>query len=263
MGVALVTGASGGLGRSLCHELASRGFDLVLLDLDEGKLLSIADGLKCMHGVKCEILPLDLADDAKRAGLCKDIEAGRWDLSGLVNCAGTESEGRLADIPRESLLSILRINVIVTTDLMRSAIAAHKDGSRLFILNMSSMAAFNPMPFKAAYSSSKRYLLNISQAVAAEMKGSGVTVTAFCPAGIPTNPGTVERIRVQGFWGAATMMEVGRAAYVAIEAATRGKTVVVPGALNNLVRVASAITPRGISTAFIARRWRRVRASTK
>ncbi len=138
-----------------------------------------------------------------------------------------------------------------------------KNDTRLFILNMSSMAAFNPMPFKAAYSSSKRYLLNLSQAVAAEMKGSGVTVTAFCPAGIPTNPGTVERIRVQGFWGAATMTEVGRAAYVAVEAAIRGKTVVVPGALNKLVRVASSIVPRGISTAFIARRWRRVRTSSK
>ena len=256
MGSVLVTGAAGGLGRCLCHEFAKRGYDMVLLDLDGARLTSLASGITCMHGVKAESVVADLTEKDQRRLLCQDIESGRWNLSGLVSSAGMDSEGPLSEIPLDRLESILELNVVATTELMRSAIRAHKKGERLFILNISSLAAINPMPYKAAYSSSKRYLMNLTRAVAWENKGTGITTTAFCPAGIPTNPITVERIRAQGFWGRATMLEAGTAARLAADAAIKGKELVIPGFVNRFVTAASALSPRRLTLSFIAKHWK-------
>ena len=256
MGSVLVTGAAGGLGRCLCHEFAGRGYDMLLVDLDEPRLTSLASGLSCMHGVKVETVVADLTERNQRRALCLDIEEHRWELSGLVSSAGMDSEGPLSEIPLDRLEGILELNVMAATELMRSAIRAHTKGERLFILNIASLAAINPMPFKAAYSSSKRYLMNLTRAVAWENKGTGITTTAFCPAGIPTNPITVERIKAQGFWGRATMLEAGTAAKLAADAAIKGKELVIPGFVNRFVTAASELSPKSLTLSFIAKHWK-------
>ncbi len=256
MGSVLVTGAAGGLGRCLCHEFARRGYDMVLVDLDGSRLQSLASGLSCMHGVKVETLVADLTDKNQRRALCQGIESRRWVLSGLVSSAGMDSEGPLSEIPLDRLESILELNVVATTELMRSSIRAHRKGERLFILNIASLAAINPMPYKAAYSSSKRFLMNITRAVAWENKGTGITTTAFCPAGIPTNPTTIGRIKAQGFWGRATMLEAGTAARLAADAAIKGRELVIPGFVNRFVTAASALSPKRLTLSFIAKHWK-------
>jgi short-subunit dehydrogenase len=138
-----------------------------------------------------------------------------------------------------------------------------RDSTRpLRVVNVASLAGYYPMPIKATYAASKRFVLDLSLALRHEFDPRDATFTVLAPAGLPTNPVTVRSIAAQGIWGELTTRNVGPVAARTIDLALAGRAVYIPGAVNQVMRAASAVLPAQWVASFIGRRWRSVRGET-
>lgn len=255
----LITGAGGGLGKAFAAESAARGWRLFLTDISEAALAALATGLERLYGCEVQTAACDLTDPAARQALWSKIDRRGVQLQMLINVAGTDFEGAFVDQPIDRLRTIVRLNVEGTVEMTRRALE-HRDPARpLRIINVSSLAGYYPMPIKATYAASKRFLLDLSLALRHELDARDATVTVLCPAGLPTNPVTLHSINAQGWWGQWTTTNVGPVAAETLDAALAGKAVVIPGRINHLLRVAGGLFPSEVVAAFIGRRWRAVR----
>jgi short-subunit dehydrogenase len=250
-----ISGATGGLGKAFAAECASRGWDLFLTDLDAGALTPAADGIERMYGVDVITAPCDLTDPAAREALLADIARRGIGFHFVFNVAGIDYQGPFDERRVDELRTILRLNVESTVEVTRGLLV-HRDPTRpLYIVNVSSLAAFFPMPVKAVYAASKRFLLDWSLALDREMRPAGVTVTALCPAGMPTNESCVRGIAAQGLMGRITTVNVGDVAKLTVDRALAGRPVVVPGWVNQVMRYAGSLVPAPVVAGMIGRRW--------
>ena len=181
--VALVTGASSGIGEQFARELASRGMALVLsaLPVDEERLRAIAAELGSLHGARIEVVPIDLAEQGAAKLLQERADALGMEPDLLVNNAGMGMLGAVAQLPIDRQLTMLRLNVeavAALTGLYLPRMTARRDGA---IINVASTAAFDPLPYMAGYAASKAFVLRFSEALWAEGSRSGVRVVAVCP----------------------------------------------------------------------------------
>lgn len=251
----MITGASGGVGKAFCAECAARGWDLFITDLSTELLTPLAAGLERLYGVEVLQHPCNLTDSASRDTLWQHIASTGIQFHFLINVAGVEYEGPFSERQVDELRSIIRLNIESTVENTRRVLQYRDPTRPLHIINVSSMASFSPMPIKAVYAASKRFLLDFSQALNQELHLHNVTVTALCPAGMPTTPQIIRRIDAQGFLGKITTLNVGEVASKAIIAALAGRPVVVPGLINQFGRLLSRLLPSAIKTAIIKRRW--------
>ncbi len=250
-----ISGATGGLGKAFAAECASRGWDLFLTDLDAGALAPAAAGLARMYGVDVITAPCDLTDPAAREALLADIARRGIGFHFVFNVAGIDYQGPFDERRVDELRTILRLNVESTVEVTRGLLA-HRDPTRpLHIVNVSSLAAFFPMPVKAVYAASKRFLLDWSLALDREMRPAGVTVTALCPAGMPTNESCVQGIAAQGLMGRITTVNVGDVARLTVDRALAGRPIVVPGWVNQVMRYVGSLVPAPVVAGVIGRRW--------
>jgi hypothetical protein len=131
-----------------------------------------------------------------------------------------------------------------------------RDPDRKFMLiNVCSLAAISPMPYKATYAATKRFLLDFSQAIREEIKDIG-TVTALCPAGLPTTPENMERIFAQGLLGRITTVDTKSAAHKTLELALKGREVYIPGWINQMMADISVMIPVSLKIRLVGGRWR-------
>lgn len=255
----LITGATGGLGKAFAVECASRGWNLFLTDLRPEALESLAGGLRRTYGVQVESFPADLTDPASREALFTTLQTSRRQFWMLINVAGTDFEGFFYERSRLQVRTIVRLNIEGTVEMTR-ALLEHRDPLATFrIINVASLAAFYPMPVKATYAASKRFLLDFSLALNEELHHLGVTVTALCPAGMPTNPETIEGIEAQGLAGLLTTQNTGSVVVQTLDAALQGKPVCIPGALNRALQVLGGLLPPRWIAALVNRRWQAAR----
>ncbi len=256
----LVTGAVGGLGKAFAAECAARGWDLLVTDRDPDRLRELAEGLRRMGGVEVLALAADLACPADRDRFWQEAEAEGVRLFMAINVAGLDFEGPFGERTCEELCTIVRVNVEATVAMTRAALP-FRDPMRTFrIINVSSLAGFQPMPVKATYAASKRFLLDFSIALDRELRGSGVRVLALCPAGLPSNAALVRAIEAQGLAGRLTTLNVGTVAARTLDRSLRGKTVYVPGLGGRLVGYMGRIAPPSLSAFLVGRRWQKARA---
>jgi short-subunit dehydrogenase len=255
----LITGAAGGLGKAFAAECASRGWPLVLTDLSEAALGAVAAGLERLYGAEALTQACDLTDPAARAALWDWAAARGLRLQMLINVAGIDFEGPFDERRPEELRAIVRLNVEATVEMTRSVLSYRDPARPLRIINVSSLASYYPMPVKAVYAASKRFLLDWSLALHAELHDSGVTVTALCPAGLPTNPSCVAGIAAQGLMGRLTTLNVGDVAARTLDWALAGRTTYIPGAVNQALRILGALVPRPWVAHLLNRRWRQAR----
>jgi short-subunit dehydrogenase len=256
----LVTGASGGLGKAFAAECAARGWDLCLTDRSEAALTLLAAGLERMYGVDVAWRAADLTVPADREELWADLAARGETLCMAVNVAGLDFEGPFTERTSEELCTIVRVNIESVVAVTHSALTFRNPMKPFAVINVSSLAGFQPMPVKAVYAASKRFLLDLSIALGREMKSQGVTFTALCPAGMPSNPQVIRAIDAQGFLGQLTTMNVGTVASRTLDRAVRRSSVYVPGVLNTVVGAVSRLIPPGWTAAWVGRRWEKARA---
>jgi uncharacterized protein len=246
--IALVTGASSGIGRELARLFARDGHDLVLAARSEERLAALAGELEGRHRVACRVIVSDLAQPGSAARLFE--EAGHVDA--LVNNAGFGSAVPLVDADVEVLTELLEVNVVALTQLTRLALPAMVERGYGYVLNISSTAAFQPGPRAAAYYASKSYVLSFTEAVRLEVEGSGVHVTALCPGA--TDTGFAERA------GSARSRlfssQVLDAAFVAREGYAgmlAGRGVVIPGAVHHVAARLAQVSPHSLTARFAKR----------
>jgi hypothetical protein len=252
----MITGATGGLGKAFAAECAARGWDLFLTDVCENRLTTLAQALERAHGVEVRFKAADLTDAVSREELFGAVVAQGLRFRGLINVAGLDHEGFFMERSREEITTILRLN-IESALLTMHAILPYRDHSITFrVINVSSLGGYFAMPIKATYAASKRFLLDFSLAVRNELRDENVTVTALCPAGLPTTPGTLEAIEAQGLMGQLTTENIGRVAHQTVEAALRGRAIVVPGFLNRALLLLSGLIPPAQVVELVGARWR-------
>jgi len=252
-GVAVVTGASSGIGREIALRIAADGGPIALVARRTDRLEELADEIRAAFGTDVHVIPADLADPEGPARV--EAEAARLDLEVelLVNNAGFGTWGPFADRELEVQLDALRVNVLALTELSRRFLPAMRARGRGRILNVASTAAFQPGPGAAVYYASKAYVLHFSEALHQELRGSGVTVTALCPG--PTVTEFQERAGIsRALVGRGPlMMNADPVAEAGYRGAMRGDAIVVPGLLNRIGTWLPRITPRFVARRILAR----------
>ncbi len=178
---ALITGASTGIGWHLAEEFARHGFDLVLVARTASKLEELASRLSAQHGVACHPHPLDLLEPGAPQALFDALSARGLPVEVLVNDAGVLRHGAFSATPLADLLDIVNLNAGVLTAMTRLFVEPMIRGGGGRILNVASIAAFQPAPSLTVYAATKAFILSLSEALSEELRGTGVTVTALCP----------------------------------------------------------------------------------
>lgn len=255
--VALVTGASSGIGREIARIAAARGHDLVLVARSEGALAALAGEVADRHGADAVVLPADLSDPGGPAAVVEGVDARGLDVDVLVNAAGFGVYGPYLETDGDAELDMIDLNVRAVTALTKTfarrmaepraeGAGGAERGRRARggrILNVASTAAFQPGPRMAVYYATKAYVLSFSAALAVELEGSGVTVTCLAPG--PTATGFQDaadagasRVFAGGGMDARTVAESGW------RAMDKGKAVHVPGVFNRIGATAAGFVPR-------------------
>ncbi|MBI5070393.1 MAG: SDR family oxidoreductase [Deltaproteobacteria bacterium] len=250
-GVALVTGASGGIGLDVARELAARGYDLWLTARSTGKLAEAAATLMRAHPIQVEVVAGDLADPRGAARLAEALSGRGVVPEVLVNNAGVGSHGRFADQDVAGLLGLIQLNVTSLAELTRRILPGMVARGSGRVLNVASTAGYVPGPFMAAYYASKAFVLSLSVALNEELRGSGVTVTALCPGATRTGFDAAAGVSGSKLFRSG-VMESAPVARAGVEAMLSGKPVVVPGLRNKVLAGSAGLGPRWL-TAKVAR----------
>jgi uncharacterized protein len=179
-GKALVTGASTGIGAVYADRLAKRGYDLVVVARNGKQLQALADRLTAETGRKVEVLQADLTSDADVAKVEQKLATDPA-LTLLVNNAGIAANGKLADHDRASVDNIIKLNITALTHLAAAAAKSFAARGKGTIVNLASVVALAPGGFNATYAASKAYVISLTETLAAELAGTGVTVQAVLP----------------------------------------------------------------------------------
>lgn len=251
--VALVTGAASGLGYEFCRLLASDGYGLILIDRNEADLREASAKFRKDHGIFTEIYPVDLSVPGVVEQLWEKISEKRIDI--LINNAGFGLYGFFTGTDWKMEQDMLRLHVMTVTHLTKLVLGKMMEQGTGRILNVSSLAAFQPGPLMAIYYASKAYILSFSEALANELKGTGITVTVLAPGWFRTNfqKTTAENSHVEesrAKWHTATAAKVAQKGYRAM---MRGRVYVIPGIPNKLMSMAPRVLPRRTMTAIIRR----------
>lgn len=251
--VALVTGASSGLGLAFAERLAAERHDLILVARRADKLDALATRLRAQHDVSVDVEPLDLVDRAARAGLVQRLASGELRVDMLVNNAGFGMIGPTASADPDSLTSMLELNCVALTELTRAVLPQLRQRGAGNIVNVASTAAFQPLPRMAAYAATKSYVLSFTQAVHAEVADSGVRVIALCP-------GPTETSFFQVAGDASALSGQRRTPEQCVDtcltALSRGKAVVVDGTLNAIQARVVKLAPDRLVAAVTSRMFR-------
>ncbi len=254
---ALVTGATGGLGKAFARELAQRGYALLLTGRSEEKLRALQAELaeKYPQTEVC-VYAANLAESDSRAALMQTIQGEGRTLSLLVNVAGADIQKGLEAYTEEKIAFQCRVNFEAAVSVCRFALVNRAEN--LQILNISSVSGIYPMPYFAIYSATKGALTSFSQALRQEVKKEGVKVTVVLPGAMPTRADIKEQIKGQGLWGRLAALPPEIVAKKSLRAVQKNKRKVIIGGWNKCMRIATAWLPTSWRLKFIAKRWSKI-----
>lgn len=242
----LITGASGGLGLALAHRFAKEGYDLILTARRADKLEEAKATLESAHNIRVTPLACDLGASGSAAQLMAQIDAQGLSVDILVNNAGFGDFGAFADSDINKQSSMVQLNVTTLMELTHAVLPAMRRKGYGKILNVASIAAFQQGPYMSVYYATKAFVLSFSQALARELKGSGITVTVLCPG--PIDTGFVEaadlgRSKLFRSLPVSTAKAVADYGYQAL---MKGKTVAVHRLSNKLLVFSVRFAPRSL-----------------
>ena len=257
---AVVTGASSGLGAIFADQLAKRGLSLMLTGRDQARLSEVAQRVRQIApNVDVELVVGDLGTDAGIDDLVARLEGRAIDV--LVNNAGFGTYGEFSEIDTGREHDLIAVNVDALVRLTHAVLPGMLARDRGGILNVASTIAFQPGPYQATYGASKAFVLSLSQALWAETRGSGVTVTALCPG--PTRTGFVDALGSDVSHTAIYRHLAAPEPVVAagLRALDRGHAVVVPGLRNRVMAEGGRLTPGWLSALISGRLLRPAEAA--
>ena len=252
----LVTGASSGIGLELARCFAADGCRLVLVSRKGPALETLAADLRQAHKIQAQVIAADLAHPDAGPRLLAHLHSAGLKVDVLVNNAGFGAQGKFAELPLGRQLEMLQVNITSLTHLTGLLVPGMIERRRGGVLNVASTAAFQPGPGMAVYYATKAYVLYFTEALAEELAGTGVTVTAVCPGPTETNFGAVANMRTLGLvkkvsMSAEAVARQGHRGY------RRGKVVVINGFRNQVPAFLVRLFPRA-AVRKVARRLNNV-----
>lgn len=247
MPTALVTGASGGIGRELSLILSGNGYDIIAVARSKDALDCLASDIRSRHGREVRVIPCDLSAPGTAREMCSGI--GTVDV--LVNNAGFGDYGPFADCDPDKQMRMIDLNVRALTDITRALLPGMVERGNGRIMNVASVAAFEPGPLMSVYYATKAYVLSFSEAIQEELRGTGVTVTALCPG--PTNTGFASAAGATGsnLFKEAAGADVKKVAAYGYRCMMHGKPVAVCGLSFKFLTFCVRLLPRGATRRMV------------
>lgn len=246
MKATLITGASGGIGEAFARRLAAEGHDLVLVARSEDKLRELCEELKSKHGIACHFIAVDLTGFEADKQLFDETQKNGIEVEWLINNAGFGSMGDFAKLDLERELGMIDLNISVLVALTHRYLQGMRERKRGTIINVSSAAGFQPIPFMATYAATKAFVTSFSEAVAEENRPYGIQVLALCPGSTETNfheaAGMDRALNVKGQETPEDVVET------AMNAIGGGRSKIVSGWTNWIVATATNFVPNRLIT---------------
>ena len=255
MKATLITGASSGIGEAFAQRLAAEKHDLVLVARNEKKLHELCDELMLKHQIMAHYIVLDLAEPNADITLFEETERHNFEIDWLINNAGFGSVGDFAGLPVDHELRMIELNISALVAITHCYLKKMRErGKGGTIINVSSAASFQPIPFMATYAATKAFVSSFSEAIAEENRPFGIQVLALCPGSTKTNffaASNIDRpIQVKGQQTVEDVIET------AMRAVAGGRTKVVSGLANKLGALLGTYVPNAISRRVVARALR-------
>jgi len=238
----MVTGASSGIGEEFARRFAQRGHPLTIVARRADRLEALADELRRMYGAEVTVLPADLETAKGRGAVAKVLRQPGACV--LVNNAGYGTRGAVAGLDPARERGEVQVNVVALHELTLAALPGLVEARTGGIINMGSTAAFQPLPYMATYSGTKAFVLHFSEALAEELRGTGVRITAVCPGPVRTEFDEISG--VNGSLNFLRPLSTEKCVAAALHAFDRGHVVSVPGPINLALAQSPRLAPRAL-----------------
>lgn len=230
-GYTLITGGSQGIGRAMAEECARRGLPLLLVALDNELLPQAAAHLRATYGVTVDTLGIDLTAEGAARQVYDWCRGKGYSVDHLVNNAGFGRGGLFENHDLQEYIAMMRLNNEALVSLTYHFLPMLRTRSQARILNMSSMEATLPLPYKTVYTGTKNFVYAFSLALREELKPTNISVSVLCPGPVLTNEDGLKRIEAQGMRSQLLLMRPEQVAPIAIRGMLDGKAVIIPGRL--------------------------------
>lgn len=251
MKVTLITGASSGIGEAFARRLAAEGHNLVLVARGEKALHELCDELMLKHNVFAHYVVLDLAEPDPDLKLLDEVKKHNLEVDWLINNAGFGSVGDFAKLDIDRELQMIELNITALVTITHAFLQGMRERKQGVIINVSSAAGFQPIPFMATYAATKAFVSSFSEAIAEENRPFGIQVLALCPGSTKTNffaASNIDRpIQVKGQQTVDDVVET------AMRAVKSGRTKVVSGLANKIGAMLGKYSPNALSRKAMAK----------
>jgi len=248
---ALITGASSGIGLELARIFAENGHDVVLVARSEGKLQTLASELQSRGRVRTHVIASDLSVPGAAQTLVERVTGLGVEIDALINNAGYGVYGPFLETSLETELAMIQLNIVALTELTKRLLPPMVARKRGRILNLASTAAFLPGPLMAVYYATKAYVLSFSEAIANELEGTGVTVTALCPGPTASGFQAAAKLEESKLVAGKTLPSSRAVARAGYDALMHGTRVFVPGLTNKVTVQLPRVFPRSVITKVV------------
>lgn len=251
----MITGASGGLGRAMAVECARRGYHIFLTDINRDGLGPLKQGLERQFGATVLARECDLSHEESVDKLLQEIDKNHLSFDMLLNIAGVDFEGGFMKRERERVVNIVALNNAGTLRITHGILERRRIDRPFTLVFVSSLASMFPMPLKATYAASKRFLLDFGIALRQELKHQNANTLVLCPGGMATNHEVARAIAAQGIWGDMTTNPLEKLVRKTLDRALQGKGLYVPGGLNRTLAFLGKVIPKSLVASLVYWRW--------
>ncbi len=239
----LITGASSGLGMELAKLFAADGSDLVLVARREERLIELADELKSEHGIEVHVLPKDLSKKTAPKEIFNHLNKENIEINVVVNNAGFGNKGSIAELDTDLQLDMIQVNLVALTHLTRLFITGIIERGYGGILNVGSLAGFQPGPNLAVYYATKAYVLSFTEALAEEISNPNIKISCLAPGPVKTEFGEKSDLE-DSLLFKMSLMEMAPVVKAGYEGFRKGQTIIIPGLKQQIVPFLNRFTPR-------------------
>lgn len=252
----VITGASKGLGKCLAIECAKRGRNLILVALPHESILDIAKQIAKQYNISVVGYETNLTNENNIKSLADWIHQN-YSIDILINNAGIGGTRYFDEVTTDYLDSIIQLNMIALVHLTHRLLPILRLQNKAFILNISSLAAFGPLPFKTVYPASKAFVSSFSRGLNAELKNTNISVSVAHPGGMATNPEIAARMDTHNALVKASYLSPEETAKICIEKTLAKKTIIVPGFTNKLSRFLIRIFPEEMMLSIVRKNFKK------
>lgn len=248
----VITGASQGLGKSFAQNCAKQGRDLILISLPSENLENFTGELIRKYGIRVIFFETDLTKMENITYLVKEIS--RYKINTLINNAGLGGTKKFQDASAEYIENIILLNIRCLVMLTHQLIPFMDQNSQNYILNIASLAAFSPMPYKTVYPASKSFVMSFSKGLYGELKGTNIHVAVCCPGGLATNQEVTTRLASHKGFIKKSFLTTNQVAEISLSQLLKKKSLIIPGRINRISSLLQRIVPANIQLNLIAKK---------